>query len=172
MGVKKKSKSVRVGYLLAFFFGGLGFHLFYYRKYFRAVAYLLFSWTLISVFLGWIDMFFVKRWTRTINGIEKSLDLLPSESEKKPKKDPNIVKELIKEKAQFLNSSNALSLQNEIKNQKAKSLKEHVEKTKKPLTSKRLTILENAKMMQVDETYRKKDKLKVLVEEPNSKNNK
>lgn len=48
--------------MLAFFLGGLGAHAFYYKKYIRGTLYLLFCWTYIPVFLGWFDMFFVKKW--------------------------------------------------------------------------------------------------------------
>lgn len=62
-----KEKSQVVGYILAFFLGGLGAHLFYYQKYLRGFLYLLFSWTYVPIVLGWIDMFFVKKWTYEIN---------------------------------------------------------------------------------------------------------
>lgn len=57
-----KVKSKRVGYVLAFFLGGFGIHAFYYRKYVRGFLYLLFSWTYIPVFLGFLDMLFIKYW--------------------------------------------------------------------------------------------------------------
>ncbi|HAD79901.1 MAG TPA: hypothetical protein DCF99_11560, partial [Flavobacteriaceae bacterium] len=57
-----KVKSKRVGYVLAFFLGGFGIHAFYYRKYVRGSLYLLFSWTYIPVFLGFLDMLFIKYW--------------------------------------------------------------------------------------------------------------
>lgn len=63
----KKEKSLILGYTLAFFLGGIGAHLFYYKKYVRGVLYLLFSWTYIPIFLGWIDMLFVKKWANQIN---------------------------------------------------------------------------------------------------------
>ncbi|MED1672249.1 TerB N-terminal domain-containing protein [Pallidibacillus thermolactis] len=63
----KKEKSLTLGYVLAFFLGGIGAHLFYYRKYARGVLYLLFSWTYIPIFLGWFDMIFIKKWTNQIN---------------------------------------------------------------------------------------------------------
>lgn len=63
----KKEKSLAFGYVLAFFLGGIGAHLFYYRKYVRGILYLLFCWTYIPIFLGWIDMLFVKKWTNQIN---------------------------------------------------------------------------------------------------------
>ncbi|WP_338653520.1 TerB N-terminal domain-containing protein [Sporosarcina psychrophila] len=56
------NKSKKVGYILAFFLGGVGAHAFYYRKYVKGSLYLLFCWTVIPIFLGWIDMFFIKAW--------------------------------------------------------------------------------------------------------------
>ncbi|MBW8350802.1 TM2 domain-containing protein, partial [Bacillus sp. IITD106] len=50
------TKSKTVGYLLAFFLGGLGIHAFYYKRYVRGILYLVFCWTYIPIFLGWIDM--------------------------------------------------------------------------------------------------------------------
>lgn len=43
--------------LLALFFGGLGIHKFYLGNTKSGILYLLFSWTLIPMFLGWIDAF-------------------------------------------------------------------------------------------------------------------
>ena len=51
-----------VGYVLAFFLGGIGAHAFYYRKYVKGSLYLLFSWTFVPILLGWIDMFNIKAW--------------------------------------------------------------------------------------------------------------
>lgn len=62
-------KSKLVGYLLALFLGGLGAHLFYYKKYIRGLLYLIFCWTYIPVFLGWVDMIFIKRWHNQLNSI-------------------------------------------------------------------------------------------------------
>lgn len=67
--VTKKSK--KVGYLLAFFIGGLGIHHFYYRNYVRGVIYLLFCWTYVPILLGWIDMFFINKWNSRINALEQ-----------------------------------------------------------------------------------------------------
>ncbi|KZE37798.1 hypothetical protein AV656_09725 [Bhargavaea cecembensis] len=58
--MNKKSKAV--GYLLAFFLGGLGIHAFYYKRYIRGILYLVFCWTYIPILLGWIDMFFINKW--------------------------------------------------------------------------------------------------------------
>lgn len=68
-----KKKSVAVGYVLALFLGIIGGHLFYYKKYYRAILYLIFSWTYIPMFLGWIDMIFIKKWTEKHNS-----NLIPS----------------------------------------------------------------------------------------------
>ncbi|WP_375089153.1 TerB N-terminal domain-containing protein [Peribacillus sp. RS7] len=62
-----KHKSKTVGYLLALLLGGLGIHHFYYRNYVRGVLYLLFCWTYVPIFLGWIDLFFIHKWTNRIN---------------------------------------------------------------------------------------------------------
>lgn len=64
-------KSKKVGYLLAFFIGGLGIHHFYYRNYVRGVIYLLFCWTYVPILLGWIDMFFINKWNSRINALEQ-----------------------------------------------------------------------------------------------------
>ncbi|MFS0689944.1 TerB N-terminal domain-containing protein [Sporosarcina sp. 179-K 8C2 HS] len=60
-------KSETAGYIFAALFGGIGVHHFYYRNYIRGFAYLLFCWTLIPVVLGWIDLFFIKKWNDRIN---------------------------------------------------------------------------------------------------------
>ncbi|MDP9740674.1 UNVERIFIED_ORG: TM2 domain-containing membrane protein YozV [Bacillus sp. B2I3] len=62
-----KHKSKTVGYLLALLLGGLGIHHFYYRNYLRGVLYLLFCWTYVPIFLGWIDLLFIHKWTNRIN---------------------------------------------------------------------------------------------------------
>lgn len=41
--------------LLSFFLGGVGIHQFYLGNYIRGVIFLLFSWTLIPIFFGFID---------------------------------------------------------------------------------------------------------------------
>ncbi|HPT77017.1 MAG TPA: TerB N-terminal domain-containing protein [Defluviitaleaceae bacterium] len=64
----KKSKSLIIGYLLAFFLGGVGAHLFYYDKrlrawiYFLAVIFSAARLLPLTMVLGWIDMFFIKKW--------------------------------------------------------------------------------------------------------------
>lgn len=57
-----EKKSKLICYMLAFFFGGFGAHLFYTKKYKRGFLYLLFCWTYIPFILGWIDMFFINKW--------------------------------------------------------------------------------------------------------------
>ena len=62
----KKSKSLIIGYLLAFFLGGVGAHLFYYDKrlrawiYFLAVIFSAARLLPLTMVLGWIDMFLLK----------------------------------------------------------------------------------------------------------------
>ncbi|UZW13447.1 TerB N-terminal domain-containing protein [Clostridium pasteurianum] len=58
--IAKRSKTVC--YILALFLGIFGAHLFYAKKYKRAILYLIFCWTYIPLFLGWIDMFFIHKW--------------------------------------------------------------------------------------------------------------
>jgi TM2 domain-containing membrane protein YozV len=66
-------RSKLLGYVLAFFLGIVGAHLFYYKKYLRGVLYLVFCWTYIPMFLGWIDMFFISKWHSELeNGKETS----------------------------------------------------------------------------------------------------
>ncbi|MGZ9816197.1 TerB N-terminal domain-containing protein [Peribacillus simplex] len=67
-----KHKSKTVGYLLALLLGGLGIHHFYYRNYVRGVLYLLFCWTYVPIFLGWIDLFFIHKWTNRINSQQQA----------------------------------------------------------------------------------------------------
>ncbi|KPB03443.1 TerB N-terminal domain-containing protein [Bacillus sp. CHD6a] len=74
-------KSKTTGYLLAFFLGGIGAHLFYYKKYIRGLIYLIFCWTYIPILLGWIDMIFIKKWHNQLD----------STSENKPLKRPSPV---------------------------------------------------------------------------------
>src|SRR4051812_44372051 len=65
-------KSKTVGYLLALLLGGLGVHHFYYRNYVRGVLYLLFCWTYVPIFLGWIDLFFIHKWTNRENSQQQA----------------------------------------------------------------------------------------------------
>lgn len=49
------TKSRVVAAVLAFFFGGLGIHKFYLGQLAWGVIYVVFCWTFIPVFLGWIE---------------------------------------------------------------------------------------------------------------------
>lgn len=53
--VSENSKSKLAASLLALFFGGLGIHKFYLGNTKAGILYLLFSWTMIPLFIGWID---------------------------------------------------------------------------------------------------------------------
>ena len=53
--VSENNKSRLVASLLALFFGGLGIHKFYLGNTKAGILYLLFSWTMIPFFIGWID---------------------------------------------------------------------------------------------------------------------
>lgn len=71
-------KSRKVGYILAFFLGALGLHAFYYRKYIRGIIYILI--TLVTnpipmMIMGWIDMFFIKKWNAEITEEKKDLSV-------------------------------------------------------------------------------------------------
>ncbi|MGE6717708.1 TerB N-terminal domain-containing protein [Peribacillus frigoritolerans] len=67
-----KHKSKTVGYLLALLLGGIGIHQFYYRNYVRGILYLLFCWTYVPIFLGWIDLLFIHKWTNRINSQQQA----------------------------------------------------------------------------------------------------
>lgn len=75
----KKGKSPTVGYLLAFFLGGFGAHLFYYQKYLKAAIYLLIvifsagKLLPLTMVLGWIDMFFIKKWQKEYSEREEEV---------------------------------------------------------------------------------------------------
>ncbi len=60
----EKERSKKVCYIFALFLGGLGIHLFYTKRYKRGILYLLFCWTYVPIFLGWIDMLFIHKWFR------------------------------------------------------------------------------------------------------------
>lgn len=76
-----QQKSKTIGYLLAIFLGGIGAHLFYYKKYIRGIIYLVFCWTYIPVFLGWIDLFFIKKWH---NQLSETKDWKPTKDKPSP----------------------------------------------------------------------------------------
>lgn len=119
----KKRKSVITAFFLALFFGGVGAHLFYLRKYVRGVIYLLFSWTFIPVLLGWIDILFLKKWTDQLNDriemkstqnkvlmqehtVEKENDL--SEVLQEVKAKTQKVKSVLKESLSFYNEEDII----------------------------------------------------------------
>jgi TM2 domain-containing membrane protein YozV len=114
-----KQKSSMTAYLLAFFLGGLGIHLFYLGKYLRGTVYLLLCWTYIPIILGWFDMFFIKSW---INGPDKQVDNKTSNNEVAKK---NIVKKHTTEKfyteeelilSKYAHIKTPAHIQNEINN--------------------------------------------------------
>lgn len=86
-------KSKTVGYLLAFFLGGIGAHLFYYKKYVRGIIYLIFCWTYIPIILGWIDMLFIKKWhEQLMSGIDDAKHPLPNDVAAYNQKEPKTTK--------------------------------------------------------------------------------
>ncbi len=56
-----------MGVLLAVFLGGFGAHHFYLRRTGTGVLYLLFCWTGITYFIGWIEAFFMPGRVRRFN---------------------------------------------------------------------------------------------------------
>jgi len=87
----RSDKSISTAYVLAFFLGGLGAHLFYIGKYKRGILYLLFCWTYIPIFLGWFDMLSIRKWLN-------EQKLLPVIDFDKGKYNKNIRAEKVKEK--------------------------------------------------------------------------
>jgi TM2 domain-containing membrane protein YozV len=59
-----------VGILLALFMGVLGIHHFYLRRTGLGILYLCFFWTGITVFLGFIECFFMPGRVREFNAIQ------------------------------------------------------------------------------------------------------
>ncbi|ARJ37729.1 hypothetical protein SporoP8_01815 [Sporosarcina ureae] len=84
------NKSKKIGYILAFFLGGVGAHAFYYRKYVKGSVYLLLSWTFVPILLGWIDMFFIKDWH---NKLESNPLIQKNNLNKKVKEDIPVKKD-------------------------------------------------------------------------------
>lgn len=74
----KSGRSKKICYILALFLGGLGMHLFYAKRYKRGTLYLLFCWTYVPIFLGWIDILFINKWFND----EGLIELNKSEKEK------------------------------------------------------------------------------------------
>lgn len=68
MQSSSKKKSLLLSYLLSMFLGAFGIHLFYLGKKKRGIIYLLFSWTGITVFLGFYDLLFIHKWFKEYNG--------------------------------------------------------------------------------------------------------
>lgn len=50
-----KFKNQKLAATLGMLLGGLGIHKFYLRQYRLGSLYLVFCWTLIPIFMGWID---------------------------------------------------------------------------------------------------------------------
>ncbi len=63
-------KDEATGVLLAVFLGGLGIHHFYLRRDGLGILYLLFSWTGIPMFIGWIEAFFMPSRVRHYNAVQ------------------------------------------------------------------------------------------------------
>lgn len=76
-------KSMLLGFILTWLLGFLGVHHFYYNHKVRGILYLVFCWTFIPLVLSVIDMFFVPRWTRVVNGPPPKL---PPIGSKRPSK--------------------------------------------------------------------------------------
>lgn len=89
-------KNKTVGYLLAFFLGAFGLHAFYYRKYARGIIYVLITLVTqipIMMFVGWIDMFFIRKWDENLS---RSVKELPKK-EKRGNREPSGIKKNIRE---------------------------------------------------------------------------
>ncbi|MCG3086356.1 TerB N-terminal domain-containing protein [Sporosarcina cyprini] len=101
------TKSKTIGYLLAIFLGGLGIHAFYYKRYMRGILYLVFYWTYIPIFLGWIDIFFIKKWHELLSnreGANKIKNVVEAEQRQEKKKETKRVKESIPQKSVLKNN--------------------------------------------------------------------
>ena len=51
--IKNQKRAIR----FSFIFGGLGLHKFYLGQYLKGSLYLMFSWTLVPMIVGWVDAF-------------------------------------------------------------------------------------------------------------------
>lgn len=99
-GGRKLQRNKTFGYLLAFFLGVLGIHAIYYKKYLRGVIYATISLAITPIaplvmIMGWIDMFFIKKWHEELETSEKQTDSKQSQPTKKAKekiKQPKIEK--------------------------------------------------------------------------------
>lgn len=95
-------KSMSVAYILAIFLGCFGAHLFYIGKYKRAGIYLVFCWTYIPLFLGWIDLLFIRKWViEKNNSIQKPLIVPLEPFLKMPEK--NLEREVLKDSSKLIN---------------------------------------------------------------------
>ena len=50
-------KNQKLAIRFSFIFGGLGLHRFYLGQYLKGRLYLMFSWTLVPMIVGWVDAF-------------------------------------------------------------------------------------------------------------------
>jgi TM2 domain-containing membrane protein YozV len=60
-------KKTSTAIVFALFLGGFGAHHFYLRKYMIGTLYLLFFWTYIPIFIGWIEIFFLSKRVQRFN---------------------------------------------------------------------------------------------------------
>lgn len=77
-------RKIKLGYILAFILGALGVHAFYYGKYIRGILYASISVIFnplipLMVILGWVDMFFIKKWHRQFEDKAISTNLIKEE---------------------------------------------------------------------------------------------
>jgi TM2 domain-containing membrane protein YozV len=63
-------KDVTTGVLLALLLGGIGAHRFYMGEIGWGVVYLLFSWTAIPMFVGFIEAFLMPERVRAFNAVQ------------------------------------------------------------------------------------------------------
>ena len=63
----KQSRNPSTALILALLLGGAGGHRFYLRQWGWGIAYLLFCWTFIPVFVALIECFFIRRRTEKYN---------------------------------------------------------------------------------------------------------
>lgn len=63
----KQSRNPSTALILALLLGGVGAHRFYLRQWGLGVAYLLFAWTFIPVFVALIECFLIRRRTEKYN---------------------------------------------------------------------------------------------------------
>lgn len=148
---------------MAFFLGIVGAHLFYYRKYIRAVVYVLLSWTFVPILLGWIDMIFVGKWTREINNHSNVEGPRKKQVSKNVQKDL-ASKNIIDEKLKGSNKKTESSQNVQDKSNETKTLKVEVNKK---LQGYRLEMEKKLKEKQAEEEIRN-DGTKPVVTEGNT----